>query len=85
MDRLTRVGWDDTAAVVDSRGWGVGGGQSRCGDENESRRVEKKSGAGVCAVLHTSVCEKPSLRKMQAGPTMLCSMLQFFTRAPKGS
>lgn len=38
----------------------------------------------LCALLHTRVCERPCLRKMQAGPTMLCSMLQFFTRVSKG-
>lgn len=36
-------------------------------------------------MLHTSVCEKPCLRKMQTGPTMLCSMLQFFISVEKGS
>lgn len=36
-------------------------------------------------LLHTSVLAKPCLRKMQAGPTMLCSMLQFFTSAPRDS
>lgn len=34
--------------------------------------------------LHTSVWEMPCLRKTQAGPT-ICSMLQFFNSAPKGS
>ena len=37
-------------------------------------------------VIHTSwLCAKPCLRKIQAGPTMLCSMLQFLTRAHRGS
>lgn len=41
----------------------------------------------VCVnVIHTSwLCAKPCLRKIQAGPTKLCSMLQFLTRAHRGS
>ncbi len=45
----------------------------------------KRAVCTLCVRLHTSVCEKPCFRKTQAGPTMLCSMLQFFTSAPKGS
>lgn len=67
-------------------------GQPRCGDENESIWVEKvapglREGTvcTLCVQLHTRVGGKPCLRKMHAGPTMLCSMLQFFTSAPKGS
>lgn len=77
--------WDDTAGVVESRREG----QPLCKDDDESKRGEKVApGSGVdtrSVFLHTSVWEKPCLRKMQAGPTMLCSMLQFFTSAPKGS
>lgn len=37
-------------------------------------------------VIRTSwLCARPCLRKMQAGPTMLCNMLQFLTRVHKGS
>lgn len=46
----------------------------------------RMTGQNACTLrarLHTRVCEKPCLRKTQAGPTMLCSMLQFFTSVPK--
>lgn len=49
-----------------------------------SMRMTQQKVCRLCVLLHTSVCEKPCLRKMQAGPTMLCSMLQFFTSVPKG-
>lgn len=47
-------------------------------------RMTQQKVCTLCILLHTRVCEKPCLRKMQAGPTMLCSMLQFFTSVPKG-
>lgn len=70
------------AAALESGGGGGGGGRMKglmWIDENDwTERLH------LCALLHTRVCEKPCLRKMQAGPAMLCSMSQFFTSAAKG-
>lgn len=83
LDQREVMWWDDTARVS----YNVRKKMNR-------KRVEKVVGEGaerlcedtVCTLcVHTSVWEKPCLRKMQAGPTMLCSMLQFFTKAPTGS
>lgn len=39
----------------------------------------------IHSLLRTSVSKKPRLRKTQAGPATLCSILLFFTSVPKGS
>lgn len=79
--------WDDTAGVMESREVSHDAGMKM--NRHEWKKVASGLCEGrmctLCVLLHTSVCEKPSLRKMQAGPAMLCSTLQFFTSAPKGS
>lgn len=76
--------WDETASVVGSRrvSHNVGMKMNRVRVEKVAPGLRECT---LCVLLHTSVCEKPCLRKMHAGPTMLCSMLQFFTSALKGS
>lgn len=60
--------------------------QSRCRGWKwiNTEGAGEERGRSVWGQLHTTVCEKPCLRKMQAGPTMR-STLQFFTSALKGS